>query len=152
MEALFEMFMDRLQYLHGEMVRVMRGLPQEGLDWVPGPEMNSLAVLVAHTAGSERFWMGDVVMGDPSGRDRETEFRTAGLGAEALAGRLGGSLEYCRGVLAGLRVEDLGSPRESPGEGRQFTVAWILGHVLEHTALHTGHAQITRQLWEQRQG
>jgi ankyrin repeat protein len=29
-------------------------------------------------------------------------------------------------------------------------VAWCLAHALEHTALHLGHMQITRQLWEQR--
>lgn len=29
------------------------------------------------------------------------------------------------------------------------TVAWRLAHALEHTALHLGHMEITRQLWEQ---
>jgi hypothetical protein len=30
-------------------------------------------------------------------------------------------------------------------------VGWALCHILKHTALHLGHLQITRQLWEQRQ-
>ena len=29
-------------------------------------------------------------------------------------------------------------------------VAWALLHALEHTAIHLGHMQIMRQLWEQR--
>jgi hypothetical protein len=28
-------------------------------------------------------------------------------------------------------------------------IAWSLLHALEHTALHLGHMQLTRQLWEQ---
>ena len=62
-----EDYLERLQDLHGAIERAIEGLPQAALDWVPGPDMNSLA------------------------------------------------------------------------------------HALEHTALHLGHIQITRQLWEQRQ-
>jgi hypothetical protein len=32
-----------------------------------------------------------------------------------------------------------------------MTVAWAVLHAVDHTALHLGHIQITRQLWEQRQ-
>jgi hypothetical protein len=32
-----------------------------------------------------------------------------------------------------------------------ITAGWALNHALAHTALHIGHAQITRQLWDARQ-
>ena len=34
--------------LHADIEKVMENLPVEALDWVPGPEMNSIAVLVVH--------------------------------------------------------------------------------------------------------
>ncbi len=39
--------------------------------------------------------------------------------------------------------------RTDPRDGREYTVAWALFHALEHTALHLGQMQLTRQLWEQ---
>jgi hypothetical protein len=30
---------------------------------------------------------------------------------------------------------------------RQVTVRWSILHVIEHTAQHVGHMQLTRQLW-----
>ncbi|NIU62141.1 MAG: DUF664 domain-containing protein, partial [Gammaproteobacteria bacterium] len=35
-------------------------------------------------------------------------------------------------------------------DGREFRVSWSLLHALDHVAQHTGHVQITRQLWDQR--
>jgi len=112
--------------------------------------MNSLGVLVVHVAGAERYWIGDVVAHEPSGRDRAGEFRAQGLGAEALQQRLMDSLAYIRGLLEGLTLQDLADVRASPRDGRPFTVGWALAHTLEHTAVHTGHIGLTRQLWEQR--
>ena len=121
------------------------------LDWVPGPEMNSLAVLVTHVAGSERYWVGDVIASEPSDRDRPAEFRTSGLDAETLKSRLAGSLAYIRGVLERLVFQDLEAIRTSPRDNHQLTVAWCLAHSLTHTATHMGHIQLTRQLWDQHQ-
>lgn len=151
MLASFEDYLDRLQALHIDIGRAIEGLPQAALDWVPGPDMNSFCVLVVHVTGAERYWIGDVVGRDPSGRDREAEFRSHGLDVVALETRLAETLAYTRGVLEKLTAHDLGTLRISPRDGRKFTVAWSLAHALEHTAIHVGHVQITRQLWDQRQ-
>jgi len=125
------------------------GLPPSALDWVPGPDMNSLAALAVHVAGAQRYWIGDVVGRDPSGRDRAAEFQVRGLDATALKAHLAESLAHSRGVLEGLALSDLDAVRVSPRDGRKFPVPWCLAHALEHTALHLGHMHITRQLWEQ---
>ena len=52
-------------------------------------------------------------------------------------------------MLEGLALPDLEATRVSPRDGRTFTVVWCLAHALEHTALHLGHIQVTRQLWDQ---
>jgi uncharacterized damage-inducible protein DinB len=150
MLSILEDYLERLQALHADIERALEGLPPAALDWAPGPDMNSLGVLVVHVAGAERYWIGDVADQDPSGRDREAEFRVRGLDAAALKARLGDALAHSRAVLEGLTWSDLESSRVSPRDGREFTVAWCLNHALEHTALHLGQMQLTRQLWEQR--
>jgi uncharacterized damage-inducible protein DinB len=144
-------YLDRLNGLHAEIAHAIEGLPQAALDWVPGAEMNSLGVLVVHLTGAERYWIGDVAVGDPSGRDRNAEFRTSGMDGAVLKQRLDDSLAYIRSVLDRLTSTELEAMRTSPRDGREFTVAWCLAHALEHTALHLGHIQIIRQLWDQQQ-
>jgi hypothetical protein len=151
MQKAFEGYLGRLQILHAEMEQAIEGLDPEALDWSPGPHMNSLCVLVAHATGAQRYWIGDVVGRDLSGRNRKVEFRAHGIDAATLKLRLERTLAHTRGVLDELTPEDLGAPRVSPRDLGEVTVGWALAHALEHTAIHVGHAQITRQLWEQRQ-
>ena len=150
MLAILEVYLERLQALHVEIAPAIEGLPQAALDWVPGPDMNSLCALVVHTTGAQRYWIGDVVGRAPSGRDRAAEFRAHGLGGAALSKRLDETLAHSRGVLEAVTLQDLEDLRVSPRDGREFTVAWCLAHALEHTAIHLGHVQIVRQLWDQR--
>lgn len=140
----------RLATMHAEMEKAIAGLPTEALDWSPGPEMNSIAVLVVHTAGAERYWIGDIIGQDPSGRVRAQEFATRGLAEAALRERLQTALAHSQGVLAALLLEDLARPRYSSRHDKDFTAGWALVHALEHTAVHTGHIQLMRQLWEQK--
>ena len=151
MLPMLEEYVERLQALHIGISQTVEGLPPPALDWVPGPETNSLGVLAVHVAGSERFWIGDMAGKDPSGRDREAEFHTRGLESTTLADRLAETLEHSCRVLERLTTSDLEATRVSPRDGHHFTVAWCLVHALEHTSLHLGHMQLTRQLWEQRE-
>ena len=151
MEPFFADYLDRLQELHENMLQAIEGLPADALDWTPGPGINPLCVLVVHVSGAERYWIGDVVARDPSDRDRATEFRAHGLDVATLENRLAETLVHTRGALEELTLKDLEMVRVSPRDGRRFTVAWSLAHALEHTAIHVGHAQITRQLWEQQE-
>ena len=149
MLPILDVYWERLQALHAGIERTIEGLPQAALDWVSGPDTNSLAVLAVHVAGAERYWIGDVVGGDPSGRDRAAEFRAHDLDGAVLKARLAAALAHSQAVLEELTLPDLEETYVSPRDGRQFTGAWCLAHALEHTALHLGHMQITRQLWKQ---
>ena len=151
MIELFAAYFDRLEALHKDMSSALGNLPVEALNWSPGPDMNSLAVLAAHTAGAERYWIGDVVARDDSKRDRAAEFRARADSALALIERLGAALAHSRSVLEQLTLPALDEKRLLPRDGDEVTVAWALAHALEHTATHAGHMQIMRQLWEQRQ-
>jgi uncharacterized damage-inducible protein DinB len=150
MDPVFEAYMGRLEVLHREAAQAIGELPAPALDWSPGPEMNSLDVLVTHLTGAERYWIGDVAGREPSGRDRAAEFTVSGRQASDLQERLAATLAHSRSVLEKLTPGDLAAERADPREGRTVSVAYALLHALEHTALHVGHIQIVRQLLDQR--
>lgn len=143
-------YLENLAELHTEIMQTIRHLPSEALDWAPFPDANSLNVLAVHVAGAEKYWIGDVVAGEPSGRNRPAEFEAKNLSIGELEARLTESLGYAELVLEKLVPDDLDAARISPRDGQQVTVAWALAFILRHTALHLGHIQITKQLWEQR--
>lgn len=152
MLPILEDYLERLQALYAGIIQIIEGLPPAALDYMPHQGMNSLTVLAVHVAGATRYWIGDVAGQDPSGRDRDAEFRAHGLDGTILMDRLAKALDHSRTVLEGLALSDLEATQVSPRDGRQFTVAWCLAHALEHTALHLGHMQLTCQLWEQEEG
>jgi uncharacterized damage-inducible protein DinB len=149
MSVFFDDLFNRFSELHTDIEKTVGGLPIEALDWIPGREMNSIAVLVVHLASAERYWIG-VALNEPPDRNREAEFRTEGLSADELKAHLTSTDEYTRKSLARLSLPDLETVRLSPRNDKTFTAGWCLAHALEHTALHTGHIQLTRQLWEQK--
>ena len=151
MQSFLANYLNNLQEFHDEIRTAIKGLPQSALDWTPGAEINSITALVVHLTGAERYWIGDVVAGELHERDREAEFRVQGVSEEQLIQRLSENESYIQKALEPLALQELEESRVSPRNGRSMTVGWALCHVLKHTALHLGHMQITRQLWEQRQ-
>ncbi len=152
----FEDYIDRLQSLHNDYKKAIAGLSLETLDWVPGADMNSLCVMIVHVTAVERFMVGDMASLIPSNRVRAAEFQAKGLDEAALITRLDDTLAFVRETLSSFTLEDLISIRQLPPGATKppsaleaLTVGWALMHALQHTALHLGHAQITRQLWDQ---
>jgi uncharacterized damage-inducible protein DinB len=152
METFFNEYLNLLQERHREILEALAGLPPDAFDWSPGPDMNSISVLVFHLTGAERYWIGDVAAQDPKERDRDAEFRVREVGADVLQKRLTDNTEYARNALSKFTIQDLETTRVSARDGRRFTVGWALLHALEHTTEHLGQIQITRQLWEQSKG
>ena len=151
MQTFFKEYLNLLEDCHNSILRALDGLSPAALDWVPGPEMNSISVLLYHLTGAERFWIGDVAAQESSNRDRDAEFRVQGVDTDVLRKRLSDNLEYTQRVLDTMSLQDLESSRPSPRDGRDVNVAWALLHALEHATLHLGQIQLTRQLWEQSQ-
>lgn len=148
MHPLFEDYLDCLRALHEAIKTAIADLPPEALDWTAAPEMNSINVLVTHLTGAGRYLIGDLVAGHPSGRDRAAEFEARRLSVEELLHELDTSLDYIHTELDALEISALNVERYSPVHDRVYTAGWSLLHALEHTAIHLGHIQLTRQLWE----
>ena len=139
-------YINRLDDLHNQVSSLMAELPAEALNWRPieGQDnhiTNSLAVLTAHLAGAEHFWIAEVIGGQAATRDRDAEFVTvAATPAELLQILEKVSLET-KEVLSALSESDLGETRQA--KDRTVAVRWGILHVIDHTSLHLGHMQIT---------
>jgi hypothetical protein len=145
----YESLAERFHDLHEQIRNDLNTLPLEALDWIPGHEMNSINILITHLTGAERFLIGDVVMQDPSNRDRDAEFLARGLSKADLNRRLDETEAYVTDALTKLTMEDLSTERLHPRHGNQVIVGWALLHALDHVATHLGHINITVQLWHQ---
>lgn len=145
-----EHYLQMIEDLRGQVGELIAGLPAEALNWRPveGDDehaTNSLAVLAAHIAGSEHFWITQVVGGRPFTRDRDAEFATQASDAAELCRRLDEAGAATRETLSTLSETDLNGTRQV--KGRTVSVRWCILHVIDHIALHLGHMQLTYQLW-----
>lgn len=148
-------YLDLMDDLRGQVGDLVTDLPAAALNWRPieGPEehmTNSLAVMVSHVAGAEHFWIAEVIGGWPATRHRDSEFETVTESAAPLLDKLKKTGDESRQVLASLTKADLAATRQA--WGRTVSVRWAILHVIDHTALHLGHMQITYQLWQGGQG
>lgn len=144
MQTFFADCLNNMQELHSDIENALEGLPPEALDWSPKPGMNSIAVLVVHLTGSQRWLFGEVIGGQDMHRDRDAEFRAKGLTASQLTERLTESLEFVKNVMEELTLADL--DRKCMFRAREVTVGWVIGHSLKHTATHLGNIQVMRDM------
>ena len=149
MLAVFTEIATLLEKSHNSIKAAIKGLPPEALEWTPAPGANSMGVLVTHVVGAERYWVSTVAGGGSFERDREAEFSTRDVTAEQLMVLLDEVLAESRATLAQLTPLHLEQVYTAPRDNRQVTVAWALLHALEHTALHAGHIESTRDVWDQ---
>ena len=132
--------------LHDRFILAVNGLSPASLDWTPVPGTNSLAVLISHTMGSERFLVAHLVGVRPSSRNREAEFRSTGLTAQQLTELVHSVGAETQEILSSLTSSDLDSFRQHRDGPK--SVRWCVVHAIEHLAEHLGHAELTRQLAE----
>jgi uncharacterized damage-inducible protein DinB len=151
MEPFFADYQERLQTLHRAIDQVLATLPQEALDWKAGAAMNSVAVLVAHVAGSEQFWIGDMTVRGATARVRAKEFETGNLDKATLQAHLDAALADSAQNIAQLNLGDLERLCAMPYHGQIYTIGWALLHALEHIGIHVGHLEMIKQLWEQQE-
>jgi len=115
-----------------------------------GDDTNPVAVLVVHAVNSTRWWLS-VALGLPlPERDRSSEFRTIVSGADELLAMFDPVAADCRALLDTDAAFDAGAMREDPRESEQVSAAWALIHAVEHLREHVAHAELTRQVWEDR--
>lgn len=151
MLAEVEHYLNMIEDLRRQVGDLVADLPAQALNWRPveGADdhaTNSLAVLAMHVAGAEHFWIAEVIGQQPATRQRLEEFKTQADNAEVLLERLSAVGKETREILSSLDEATLVANRDI--HERSVPVRWAILHVIDHTALHLGHMQLTRQLWQ----
>ncbi|MDI3341116.1 MAG: DinB family protein [Sphaerobacter sp.] len=136
---------------HAAWRQLLEGLSPDAINWVPGPEMNAIAVLVTHALGAEEFHIATAV-GEAVARDRDAEFRAQAPDAATLLRLVDAADTRTAALLDRVTEEDLSAIRQPAGDrlNRRFPGIWWLLHAIEHSREHLGQAALTRQLFEQR--
>jgi hypothetical protein len=147
-DQFFVDYLERLEGLQRSLHKDVRNLPAEAMDWSPGPEMNSVAVLLAHITGVLHEGI-DIALNTPPGRVRAQEFQTRGVLSAEMLRRLDAVIDYARDALPRLGLEDLAKERND--DDGPISCGMALLHALEHAYLHLGHLQVTCQMWRQRE-
>lgn len=131
----------------------LSGLSDEDLNRTLSlPEANTLFALATHLVGAGEFWALVVAGGRSIPRDRASEFRASGTRAD-LTARYERWIADVNAVVTALPADamerrvDVNQLRSTPSAAaEEVSVREALLHAVEHSALHLGHIQLTRQL------
>lgn len=136
-----------LREQHEVLRQLVRGLPAAVINWSPGPEMNSLAVLIGHLLEAERFLVA-AALGEVVSRDREAWFQYQAPDDVSLLNLIDQTeretLERLQGLTADLLRREWTPPNDRLGR-RYSGIRWLL-HAVAHNREHIGQALLTRQL------
>ena len=141
-------YIELLNALRTEVKDLIEGMGPDQLNWAPlDDDTNSPGVLVAHIAGSESFWVHQVVGGMDVNRDRDAEFAMRASNAADLQGHLDRIGETSSHVLMPLSGDDLDQTKTArPGEP-PVSLRYAVLHQIEHMGQHLGHLSLTAQLY-----
>ena len=152
MEAEVQGYLTEFDILRGQIHESIRGLNDEAANWLPLPKgTNSIYAIISHLIGSQTHWVRRVIAGEAVQRDREAEFHASGRLTDLLSRWEKASMES-EAILEKLSLAQLGETRTVSGhpEWGRITVRWCILHLISHLAIHVGHIQLTRQLWDRR--
>jgi hypothetical protein len=135
---------------HQDMREIVADLDAEALNWRPGPDTNSLAVLVIHLLGAVHSCV-TTTLGKPIDRDRDAEFRVVASGPEELLAEIDRIDALLPALVDEITAEDLEAMRKRPNDrlNREKSGVWWLFHGMRHAREHIGQMLLTRQMYEQ---
>jgi uncharacterized damage-inducible protein DinB len=149
-----EMLLAWLDYERESVRRKVTGLTEAQARWAPASTANSLLGIVYHLAWAERWWftsgfagephMSPPAWADPNDRDWELHPHESVTLPDAVAlyrKECARSDEIARAASS---LDEVGKHERCVRGG--LTLRWILNHMIEETARHAGHADITREL------
>jgi uncharacterized damage-inducible protein DinB len=145
------LYWEFLTFLRVTAVNKVAGLSREdavATPWPTSPTMSPLGVL-KHLTAVERWWLS-IVGGDVdlpplwASEDADAEWRIGEL-EDPVVVVTAYRAEWTRSeqALAGLSAADSTRRRVA---GQEFTVRWVLAHVVQETARHVGHLDVLREL------
>jgi uncharacterized damage-inducible protein DinB len=140
-----EILRGMLYFQRLEIARSITGVSAAEAHWKPHPEANSLIQIVSHLAWVEWWWFERIVggvqaawPGDDQGHGFDVDVRDT---PEAV------TAAYLANVAHSNEIWDAtGLDQTFNTEAGKVSFRWVVMHMIEETARHAGHADITRQL------
>ena len=148
-----------LEDVRGSLIEGVEPLSTETLARRAYAGANTIGTLLMHIGEAELFWVQAVIGGEALTREQREEYRFDIFGQSDAAQmeprdigyfriRLERVRKISRSVLQPLADHEMESLRTwedaEAGEKREFSVRWILNHLLEHEAHHRGQILLLR--------
>jgi uncharacterized damage-inducible protein DinB len=133
-----------LNKVRDAVVRIPEGLTEQQVRRAGVPSGTSLLGLVQHLTGVEEHWFQRVFLGEQLVADKSMEVQTGVTRVQVVAA-------YRRACARSDEIvrscPDLSTRAAipNPGEEQRDSLRVILGHMIEETARHAGHADILRE-------
>lgn len=147
-----EMAMARswMTHLRESAILKVEDLDNEQLRWKPAATANSLGQILLHLGYAERLWLRAICAGETMDMAwRQHMFALPdGWSVEDVVRFYRAETAAADAVLD--RTSSLDNP--SAGSMRPTTLRWAVFHLIEETARHVGHMDITRELLDGRTG
>lgn len=138
--------------------RYTDGLSPRQLAWHPGPDVESIGTLLIHIAAVEVSWIQEDLLRRPMGEEWKIAFpirfgltQVSDRPLEFFWDKLDTARVETRAALTNLTDVDLDRavvPLDQEGSTNpgQFTIEWILYHLVEHEAHHKGQIAVMKRL------
>lgn len=148
MDPQVEPFIQTIDQLHDDIYRAAGPLTDAEINWRHPHLSNTIGILMRHIAGSERYWIVEIVGGRPIQRRRQDEFGAERLEKSLLVERLRAAQAEVADLISGLTAARLLETVEVTfrGQPRTFTRSWAIQHSIQHTAYHLGQIQLFRRM------
>jgi uncharacterized damage-inducible protein DinB len=139
-----------LQHERDSAIFKVEDLDETQLRWRPAPGANSLGVLVVHLGYAERLWFRAIAAGEQMDMTWRAHMfdLPEGWGVDEVIAFYRRECAVADTALD--QVASLDEP--SAADFRPTTWRWALFHMIEETARHVGHMDITRELLDGRTG
>lgn len=145
-----------LDHYRATILEACSGLTEEQLRKPMVPSGTTLLGMVKHLADDERGWFQEHIANEPVERDFDPDTDPDGdwrvrddETPEQIFEMYRTECERSRQILDGVSLDYV---IEFPGRSFDYSVRWILCHMLEETARHAGHADILREMIDSKTG
>ena len=133
-----------LQHLRDSAIFKVEGLDPDQLRWRPTPGANSLGVIVVHLGYAERLWVRAIYAGERM--DMEWRARMFELPDGWTVPDVVGFYREEAALVDAVLDDAVSFDLPSSADFRPTTLRWAVFHLIEETARHVGHMDLTREL------
>lgn len=144
-----------MNWMRDTVLRSVRGLKQEELDYLHDPKSNTIGAMLLHLAATEAFYQDNTFEGLQEFKDKARWMVPMSLGDEGRKTIKGHDLDYYTGILAETREKTLKElrkrddkwlmtvdPKFFGGQPTNNYCKWF--HVVEHESNHNGQIKWIR--------